>query len=250
MCPSFFLLNAENKFCNLPPKVICTQCYNTILKEKGNRKNKLLGVADINIWRKGWDRFFRETLDEMIVFSESSKDMFLRTYPILENKIKVVLHTILPLEKVDVIQNRTINIGVLGNIGGVHKGSDIIARMAHLLQDRTDVRITIIGDFNNKEYSKDLRVCGAYKQSKLPELVKKEKVNIIFIPSICPETFSFTTAEAMAMGLPVACFNLGAPSERVIKYEKGLIISHVEAECALNEIVSFVRGIRNYDKAT
>ncbi len=42
------------------------------------------------------------------------------------------------------------------------------------------------------------------------------------------------------MGLPVACFDLGAPAERVRNYEKGLIISKIDAETALREIEGFV----------
>jgi glycosyltransferase involved in cell wall biosynthesis len=244
ICPTIFLLNEQNAFCNLPENATCIQCYNSIAKEDRNTA-PLSRSPDIYLWRKGWELFFQETLDEMIVFAESGKELFLRTYPILKNKIKVVPHTILPLKKVSVARHDEINIAVLGNIVCVHKGCDIINQMACLLQDRIDVRITVIGDFKPAKYPTIIRCSGAYKRGELPDLVEKEKSDIIFIPSICPETFSYTAAEGMAMGLPVACFNLGAPAERIIKYDKGLVINKIDAEYALNEIVHFVQERRN-----
>jgi 1,4-dihydroxy-2-naphthoate octaprenyltransferase len=45
------------------------------------------------------------------------------------------------------------------------------------------------------------------------------------VPSICPETYSYTTDEIMQMGYPLIVFDLGAPAERVKNYELGKIIS-------------------------
>ena len=45
----------------------------------------------------------------------------------------------------------------------------------------------------------------------------------------------------MSMGLPVACFNLGAQAEYVKEYKSGLIINEIDAEMALNKILAFVK---------
>ena len=76
------------------------------------------------------------------------------------------------------------------------------------------------------------KVCSCYRT---PSLLG----DIYLIPSVCPETFSYTTEEAMTMGLPVACYDLGAPAERVKKYKKGLIISKIDAQTTLKEIEQF-----------
>ena len=70
-------------------------------------------------------------------------------------------------------------------------------------------------------------------------LMEKNFIDFILIPSVWPETFSYTTEEAMTMGLPVACYDLGAPAERVKKYKKGLIISKIDAQTTLKEIEQF-----------
>jgi glycosyltransferase involved in cell wall biosynthesis len=44
-------------------------------------------------------------------------------------------------------------------------------------------------------------------------LARHYRIGLWFIPSICPETFSFATHEALATGLPVLSFDLGAQGE-------------------------------------
>jgi hypothetical protein len=62
---------------------------------------------------------------------------------------------------------------------------------------------------------------------------------MIFIPSICPETFSYTTQEAINMEINVACFDLGAPAERLKNYSKSLIMNSFEPQYICEQIVKF-----------
>jgi glycosyltransferase involved in cell wall biosynthesis len=50
------------------------------------------------------------------------------------------------------------------------------------------------------------------------------------IPSIWPETFSYTTSEAILLGYPVVCFDLGAPACRVRTYDCGMVVEDISAE--------------------
>jgi hypothetical protein len=47
------------------------------------------------------------------------------------------------------------------------------------------------------------------------------------------------------MGLPIACFKIGAPPERISKYEKSLIIDEIDAQKALYAIIDFAEKIKN-----
>jgi glycosyltransferase involved in cell wall biosynthesis len=40
-------------------------------------------------------------------------------------------------------------------------------------------------------------------------------VGLCLLPSIWPETFSYVTQELMSLGVPLVCFDLGAPAECV-----------------------------------
>ena len=79
--------------------------------------------------------------------------------------------------------------------------------------------------------------------------MEANEIDIILVPSICPETFSYTTEEAIKMGLPIAVFDIGAPAERVKSYGKGIILRNQCPEYILREIYNYLvhsKFIPNY----
>ena len=44
------------------------------------------------------------------------------------------------------------------------------------------------------------------------------------MPSIVPETFSYTISEAIKMGLPIVAFDIGAQGNRVKQYKLGKVV--------------------------
>lgn len=137
-----------------------------------------------------------------------------------------------------------LNIGIVGTIN-LYKGSEIIKQMADIIQERhLPVTITVIGELEGVARTSTIKITGAFKRDQLPELIERGGANIFFLPSIWPETFSFVTEELMQLGVPLAVFDLGAPAERVATYIKGLIIPEVNAEQALEQLISFYNKIR------
>lgn len=254
ICPNFNLMNCDGAYCNLKYNNGCEECWKRTKLGNNDCEHNILcsGATTIALWRKGFGDFFANTCDEMIVFSEIIKDIFIRVYPVLQNKTTVIPHVVKQFPVVNVPKHDGINIACLGNINH-NKGASIIREICELLKSQkyTDVKLFVIGDLcdDNEKIPDNLHITGHYNPDDLPDIIQKNKIDIIFIPSICPETFSYTTSEAMSMGLPVACFNLGAPAERVSKYEKGLIIQETTPEKALSKIVIFVDKIkRNYNE--
>ena len=128
---------------------------------------------------------------------------------------------------------------MLGNISH-QKGAGVICDMAKNLPD--NVNIIIVGEMKNAP--SNITVHGKYKANKLPSLMEKYQADIVFIPSIWPETFSYTTSEAMSMGLPVACFDMGAPAGRVGAYEYGLVLNEINPAKNMVQIIEFINSIR------
>jgi glycosyltransferase involved in cell wall biosynthesis len=91
---------------------------------------------------------------------------------------------------------------------------------------------------------KNIPVLGKYRRENLPGLLESHGVNCIFIPSMWPETFSYTTAESMLMGLPLVCFDLGAPARRVSSYDKGLILDRNRFEDICPSISAFMDKLK------
>jgi glycosyltransferase involved in cell wall biosynthesis len=80
---------------------------------------------------------------------------------------------------------------------------------------------------------------GRYNREDLPNLVVQHQIDLFLIPSICPETFSYTTQEIMMMQMPLMVFDVGAPAERVKSYEKGYIVPHTDPETILQTVSLF-----------
>ena len=98
----------------------------------------------------------------------------------------------------------------------INKGSSILISLyRYLNENNIAANIKVVGYI---EPTCDGIACtGAYKTNDLKRLLNDINPSIIFIPSIWPETYSYTLSEALLTGIPICCFDLGAQSERLKK---------------------------------
>lgn len=239
ICPTINLLTENGVYCQVPEQAICQKCL-----ERNPRFHDLHCVErklGISIWRQNWSRFF-ENCDEIRTFSESSRRILRKAYPdIPEDKVTMRPHAIDYLPEISTKKKHTttLNIAVIGGINEI-KGVNIVAEMAKLIRlYGENACITVIGK-PWPDIPEGLCHCtGSYERTSLPSLVLENDIDIILIPSIWPETFSYTCQEAMRMGLPVACFDIGAPAERVKVYDKGIIVPQINADIALLTLLKY-----------
>ena len=218
ICPAVTLVDNNYRYCDIAESSACDLCV-------ANNENALCGgFMNTASFRRAWRKFLAKC--EMItVFSNSSKEILHRAYPELEN-IEVRPHTTTPLPKPDMGPKKTdtFNIGILGAINE-NKGRLIIDDCLEEIRKtgRKD-HIVVIG-YTNKEYDDDaITITGKYKRDQVDKLIEENDIDVFMIPSIWPETFSYTSSEIMSIDMPLAVFDIGAPPERVKDYEKGLII--------------------------
>lgn len=244
VCPSFNLLDCNGNFCNTHYIGGCEECLSQKTLGNSSVENQILrsGARNIKSWRQGWAAFFDATADEVVVFSEAVGRIFAGVYPQMGGKIKVIPHKTRSFPKVKVEPHKEVNIAMLGEISLYQKGGEVVRKMCGCLNRYPDARLIVIGNYRNAPAN--LRVTGRYAVEDLPRIMKREKVDVVFIPSVWPETFSYTTSEAISMGLPVACYNFGAPAERVSVYGKGLVLQNIDADANLAQLVEFVKKIR------
>jgi GT2 family glycosyltransferase len=239
ICPSYVLINDKGVYCEVPAHL--ETCQNCLANNFGEFRGFVERESiDIIKWRAVWGDFLA-VADKIVGFSNSSKEILRTAYPSLpEEKIIVSPHQVegfFPLKFVP--ERGTLHIGVVGAMN-IHKGMEILKQMAKLLEEKNyDARIIIIGQASEAISSDKLIVTGEYKREELPVLIKKHHIGVVFIPSIWPETFSFTTEEIIMMELPLAVFDIGAPPERVKGYKKGLVIEKIDAAYALEELLKF-----------
>lgn len=233
ICPSYTLTDNDFMFCGVPESEECRKCAQI------NRNFKSL-PRDMEEWRQNWGKMLN-ACDEVVCFSNDSKRHLLNVYP--KVKATVLPHEVDPLGKVEAFEKTTdrINIAIIGAINEV-KGINIIKEMSRIaMEENRKFRFYVVGYTSEDIENENTIITGKYERKELPELMKKYEIDIVLIPSVWPETFSYTTQEAIMMELPLAVFNIGAPVERVEKYEKGLIIPEMNARCVLEKIEFFLK---------
>lgn len=237
VCPSHFLLNERGTFCGIPAVDVCRACL--AANEEGFVT--LYTLRDISLWRRLWGEALG-LADRITVFSESSLRLLERAYPALDlSRAVVEPHAVdhLGLETVTPSYTTRLRIGVVGNIG-YHKGARVIRDLAREIVRRgLDTRICIIGTIDTGCEPSVVSETGGYEHCRLPDLVRQTGANVFLFPSICPETFSFVVQELLVMQLPVACFDIGAPAERVREYERGLLLDSSEPSDILQSLIEF-----------
>jgi len=233
ICPTINLLDTKNCYCDLPDLGDCESCI------RNNLFNNYPKYESMKKWREEWGAFLC-ACDEVIAFSNSSGELLRKIYGEVRS-LSVIPHKVNYVPRLNKTHKMTksLNIGLMGILNN-HKGIEIIHHMLKQIEDENlNVRIILIGSSEGAVHHSSFYETGRYSQESLPRLTLQNDIDLFFISSICPETFSYTTEEAMKMGLPVTVFNLGAPAERVKYYEKGLIISKIDARTALDEIILF-----------
>ena len=229
ICPNLRLLNYKNVYCDIPEIKECTNCLY-------QQKN----YHDMAVWRKQWETFLYTTADTVEVFSDASRDILLKAYPALAPSVSVHPHKVAYMRPVNPPHGEAIVIGILGAIKTFSKGMEIVEQLVASAAGRNDVQIVVIGEYALAKKHSCLTVVGRYSKNKVPEIVEKYNVKLLFIPSIWPETFSYTTSEAIGTGLPVACFDIGAQADRVRDYAHGLVVEPIDARVALDAICTFL----------
>ncbi|WP_066573569.1 glycosyltransferase [Burkholderia sp. ABCPW 14] len=240
VCPSHFLLDKDGEYCGVPNIDQCLKC----LPEMKDGLVSLFAERDIHLWRRRWDAFL-SAADEIVYFSRASLMLLIRAYPQLARHpgLKFQPHDVSDFmsQPLSFDLRAPLNIGVVGRINA-HKGARVVGQMVTAIEESSaDAHITVLGALDGPGKSRTLTVTGSYERDKLASLMVKHKVNVIAFTSIWPETFSFVVAEVMSLGIPIVCFDLGAPAERVKNYSLGRVVplgdgkELLEAAAALRE---------------
>jgi len=234
VCPTINLLQDDGNYCNLQCEVnteclwknryTCDSCYRSIFE-----------------WRKEWKSFLAEC-NSIIVFSNDSKTIMEKAYGKLEN-IEVIPHVTNKMLEVKRQYKTTpnINIGILGVLSD-RKGLKVVKEMLHkICNEELPINIVIVGTCEEDIACEHCIITGRYTREELPRLIYIYDIDIIFISSVWPETFSYTAEEAIKMHMPVASFDLGAHAERIRKYDKGIIIDEISATRAIDKMWKYTQ---------
>lgn len=224
VCPSQHLIDFRGVYCDIPEASACHQC---LARNKRSFVPVYAGVA-IDQWREIWLQAMLAS-DEVRVFSESSRRLLIKAFPMLAKagQVKVVPHAVAgaSMDLKPIVQNAVLHVGVVGHINH-EKGSRIVKDMVqHIEAGGIEARVSLLGSIDVPVSARCFNDTGPYSSGELHEKLLSLGVNICLVPSVCPETFSYVSQELIRLGMPVVCFDVGAPPERVAPYRYGHVLA-------------------------
>lgn len=239
ICPSHFLLDKSGAYCEIPDADTCRQC----LPVNPHGFTSLFS-GDIHQWRIAWTGLIQEA-DIIHAFSHASASLLEKAFPgsIAPDLIHVQPHQVTYLrgQTIEIESFEPLVIGIVGQIG-LHKGSEVVRDLAaEIRRQNGSERIAVIGTLETNADKSIVSETGPYRHDNLAEEIRRSGANLMFLPSIWPETFSYVAQEMMELGLPIVCFDLGAPAERIRTYAKGFLLSSRDPAELLQELRTFSR---------
>jgi len=172
-------------------------------------------------WQEKWGALM-ESAARITVFSENSRAHVLAAWPGLGGKLRVAPHDLLaPVPRLSAVRTGKTTIGVLGNIGS-QKGAGLLEGLGRRLRGHPDMSLVLVGNIDpGHNLPRHVPIHGDYRLDQIGDLVARYGITCWLIPSIWPETFSYTTHEVLATGLAVFAFDIGAQGDAVARAENG-----------------------------
>lgn len=224
VCPSPHLSDFEEKYCGVPQDLgVCIPCLKKNLNWYHSWYPKENRPIDIAVWRRPFAELF-EAATTITFFDQSSVEIVRKAFYLEDSKVKVIPHAI-NYFKCDNRMDITgpLHIGILGTLSHMKGGNEVKALSEHIDEHGLEIPITVVGP-SLVDTPPRINVHGNYTPNDLPIIISKQGINVILMPSIVPETFSYTISEAMKMGLPIVAFDLGAQGNRVKQYALGKVV--------------------------
>lgn len=238
VCPRANMVSFNQKFCGDTTSTDCTHC----LTHLGVHEASKLKLEDTGGSIDSWRLFHKSRLSKARKVITPSRDAMqrIKSHLCLKN-ISYKYHPEAVISSTVMSKNKeSINIGFLGAIGP-HKGFDVIKELAqYIYAHNIDMKLTIIGYTCDDNYLKQydfVTITGKYDRRNLPAIFNDCNIDIVFISSIWPETYSYTFSEVISCNLPIVAFNLGAIVERSEKMSSVLLLPlNMEAGAIIDNI--------------
>lgn len=243
VCPSFTLIDAMGRHCGIPDIDACRRCL------PGNARQTLGMHAQIDplAWRHSWERMLGAA-DEIVAFSDASVRLLAKGLPSLD-----LARIVIEPHRLDATALRPVApnlapptcVAAVGHLNHA-KGAEFIRQLAMRAGERQlPLRFLVVGTLEGGSGNcATLRVTGRFARASMCDLLEAEGVGIALLPSVCPETYSYVADEIMAMGLPLAVLDVGAPPERVSRYHSGLVLPRAGLDDQLDALVGFAESLR------
>ncbi|MBS0379702.1 MAG: glycosyltransferase [Proteobacteria bacterium] len=221
ICPRITLIDGSGKYCGEPDVTACASC----LRRNGSRLPKNLSAAALRERSATW-------LAEAQTVSAPSRDTALRMQRYFTRQIEVRPHTApaavagaMPLAGPPARER--LRVGLIGAIGS-HKGYRVLLECARDAAARDlPLEFVVIGyteDDKTLARTRRVEITGRYVDAETQHLIRREQPDLIFLPSVWPETWCYALDHALAARIPTVAFDIGALTERLQNDERHALL--------------------------
>jgi GT2 family glycosyltransferase len=238
LCARVALVGPENRYCGEPDVSRCEAC----VADAGNLIDEVITVADL---RKRSARVFAGAR-RVVVPSGDTATRLRRHFPATQP-------TVAPHEEDSAIADpvppkaaSVCRVCVVGAIG-IHKGYQVVLDCARDAAERhLPLEFVVVGhtiDDSRMLATGRVFITGSFAPDEAVQLIRAQQATLALLPSIFPETWCFSLAEAWRAGLRVAAFDVGAVADRIRYTGRGFLLPLGLAAGAINNALVAAAGL-------
>ena len=213
ICPRISLFDTRTlSYCGEPSRSKeCNECISTNGSYYGPN-------VDIEEWRSR-SRKVLDMCDYIICPNQTVAINMKRYFPGLEFICRAHPEQLKPaINYKPRTSNNVIVVAILGALTEIKGASVLYACAKHAKDNSLPLKFILFGySYIDKELKKlgNVVITGKYESHRLAQLLAKANPSFVFLPSLCPETYSYTLSEAWLNNLYVVAFDIGAIAERI-----------------------------------
>ena len=210
VCPRLSLLGGDGRYCGEPAVEACETCVRT----HGSAIRPPITVAAL----RARSAALLDGAAEVAAATNDVRTRYLRYFPQARISVKPWADSSpVPRRATPARQGRA-RIAVIGAINE-QKGLLVLLECARAAARRDlPLEFILIGYSSDDAALLDtgrIFISGPYQESELGALLLRERCQAALFPSVTPETWCFALTHALADGMPIVAFDIGAIAERL-----------------------------------
>jgi glycosyltransferase involved in cell wall biosynthesis len=211
ICPRIVLVTEAGRYCGEPDLDGCDAC----IARDGSELEEAIATGPL---RERSRRLFAGA-SRIVAATDDTRRRLARYFPASVVHVVPWEAPIPPIAPVrDPIEGRRIRVALIGAFD-THKGLWVLEACARDAARRDlPLEFVLIGhsvaDARLFQTGR-VFVTGRFEEAEIADLLARERCDVAFFPSVCPETWSYSLSHAMRAGLPILGFDLGAIGSRL-----------------------------------
>lgn len=211
ICPRINLIDARRVYCGEPEVAQCNAC---LRRPQPNTYR----VEEIGHWRARM-RLLHENAAAVVVPDADVSTRLRKYFPAARFSVRPLEEAMPAPVRWKPRKPRTapVHVVVIGAIVGAKGFTVLNACALDARNRRLPLQFTLMGysQDNSALRKAGVHVTGLYEEEDAAAVLAGLRADVAWLPSVWPETYSYTLSVALAGGMPVAAFDLGAIAARL-----------------------------------